>query len=119
MICGLVPVDVVPVKAEESGKQQELTQQEIQEAWDSDVEIKGEDVPCQTVEWGEEETKISSRAARNSEDKSHQMVLVLDVSGSMSGTAMTELKKACNNLSMIFYLKIRRRGLPLLHTRAV
>lgn len=97
MICSLVSVDVVPAMAEESEEQQELTQQEIQEAWDSDVEIKGEDVPCQTVEWGEEETKISSRAALSSGDKSHQMVLVLDVSGSMSGTAMTELKKACNN----------------------
>ena len=73
MICSLVSVDVVPAMAEESEEQQELTQQEIQEAWDSDVEIKGEDVPCQTVEWGEEETKISSRAALSSGDKSHQM----------------------------------------------
>lgn len=97
MICSLVSVDITPVMAEESGSQQEMSEKEIQKFRDSDVEITGVDVPCQTVEWGEEEKKASSRVASDSENKSHQMVLVLDVSGSMSGTAMTELKKACNN----------------------
>lgn len=94
MVFSLISVAPAPVMAEDA--QEELTEKELEKARESDVEITGTDVPTQTVEWGEEETP-STRAAVNSEGKSHQMVLVLDVSGSMSGTPMTELKKACNN----------------------
>lgn len=97
----LVPASAKAVedvqRTEEAQKEQELqTVEEIEAAKASDVEITAADVPCQTVEWGlEEEPK--ARAASSGDGKTHQMVLVLDVSGSMSGTPMTELKKACNN----------------------
>ncbi len=60
-----------------------------------DVTIPGLDVPYETIEWGGSASEDLPRAAASARD--HEIILVLDVSGSMSGIPMTQLKKACYN----------------------
>lgn len=70
---------------------------------DEDIPILTTDVPVITVEWGAEDDKedaVMTVAAGDGSDtigESHDLVLVLDCSGSMGGQPMTEMKKACNN----------------------
>ena len=62
---------------------------------EEDVAIETTDVPMQTIEVEDTEDKgISLQSTTASE---YHILLVLDVSGSMSGTPMTQMKKACNN----------------------
>lgn len=73
----------------QSGKASEGSKEE-------DKIILTEDVPFETVEWTGEETQ--NKKKRSAEPvRENEIVLVLDVSGSMSGDAMTEMKKACSN----------------------
>ncbi len=75
--------------AQEDGSTEEYNAAAVRE----DVEIEGLDVPYKTVEWG-----ISKEAKRGAQAKrGNEIILVLDVSGSMSGEAMAQLKKACYN----------------------
>lgn len=68
---------------------------------EEDVPIFTTDVPVTTIEWGddgEEEKELPGKMTRDGTmGESHDLVLVLDCSGSMSGTPVQEMKKACNN----------------------
>lgn len=67
---------------------------EITIGGEDDVFIETTDVPEQSIEWGEEEDYHVQDSSIVAE---HEIVLVLDSSGSMSGEPMTQLKIACNN----------------------
>ena len=72
----------------------EMNQEDIEKAAREDVTITSLDVKYETVDWAvsEKGKKADAPKVRNNE-----IVLVLDVSGSMGGMPMTQLKKACYN----------------------
>ena len=61
---------------------------------EEDVTITSTDVPYYDVEWYSDVEKAGEAKSTNPE---YQVAMVLDVSGSMSGTPLNELKKACLN----------------------
>lgn len=63
----------------------------------SDKEIETKNVPVQEIEWENGKVKSKTVVKNSGKNESHKIVMVLDVSGSMSGRPMTELKKSCNN----------------------
>ncbi|WP_026526327.1 leucine-rich repeat protein [Butyrivibrio sp. VCD2006] len=93
--------DITSVKSNE-----ELTDEEIERLHATDVPLEDAEIPVNYVEVTEQSWAQSSGITprvRNAGSEgsvaegSHQIVLLLDVSGSMAGKAMTEMKKACNN----------------------
>lgn len=65
---------------------------------EEDVAIDSLDVEYKTVEWKQYDSNASAmQRSTNVTDETHDIVLVLDISGSMTTDAMRELKKACNN----------------------
>ncbi|WP_026494714.1 leucine-rich repeat protein [Butyrivibrio sp. WCD3002] len=83
---------------------EELTEEEIEAIRATDVDVPGGDAEVIDVEatdiYDDVELSPESRNVppdKKAKDESHELVLLLDVSGSMSGKPMTEMKKACNN----------------------
>ncbi|MCR4744251.1 MAG: VWA domain-containing protein, partial [Lachnospiraceae bacterium] len=71
---------------------------EIERIRETDFEIPDTDVDVMYVDWGDDnDSDQEKELSLASEVESHEIVLVLDSSGSMSGTPMKQLKKACNN----------------------
>ena len=70
-------------------------EQELERIRATDIPIEGLNVDYLNVDWGDDETgdaSVSDEAAAE-----HQIVLVLDTSGSMGGTPITQLRKSCIN----------------------
>lgn len=63
---------------------------------EEDVTITTTDVPYHEVEWYESSDEAAETQA-SGVNPEYQIAMVLDVSGSMSGTPMQELKQACYN----------------------
>lgn len=80
--------------AETDFAEEEMDQVTIEEAVREDVTIDSLDVAYETVDWavsGERKMEASQKMRKN------EIVLVLDVSGSMGGAPLNQLKKACYN----------------------
>lgn len=103
LLFGTGLADAAPVRANQSADGAEaLLSEEMQDADISsaaDEPIETLNVPYQTVEWEPEETDVveSRFKAASAGAASHEIVMVLDVSGSMSGNPITQLKRACYN----------------------
>ncbi len=80
--------------AEPDSAEEEMAKEAIEKAAREDVTIESLDVVYETVDWAvsDEGKRAAAPKARKNE-----IVLVLDVSGSMGGTPLSQLKKACYN----------------------
>ncbi len=66
-----------------------------QKAIEEDVPIESTDVPYKDIEWVGETEELA--AETESADADYQIVMVLDVSGSMGGQPITQLRQSCYN----------------------
>ncbi len=80
--------------AETCFAEEEPDRETIEKAGKEDVTIDSLDVAYETVDWVVSEKGKTDAAQKT---RNNEIVLVLDVSGSMSGTPLSQLKKACYN----------------------
>lgn len=84
--------DITPAYAATDTEKEVVADAYDADAVTEDVPIYGLDVPYQEIVWEEISQPKGAPAVRNNE-----IIMVLDISGSMSGTPLTQMKKACFN----------------------